>query len=346
MYLSLEQLLIIAWIETSQYLVAAEPRHPRLAAESPAVSTGARCKRQPCKMQEIALFCPPRFPCPISSQSPTAPAPHTDTTSCPEGPVPFPLLAVPSASLSLPGFAGLTPDTASVGHNTVVGMGRDPHAGRAPCGAAAPPGPAAPGAGVAPGQRGVSRAAGSGKRGEQAQFPPKHQGCCGGTLKYIPPPGISVTLPGLIPPSLGSSSSCLSPSPSPPSPLLNDCKASHFLSPITPAQYPRPCSKHSGTVRCLPSCPAAGHGQRRKVTARGRDQYGAFISRPHRASGSTHLQALLLERTIQQEQDEPCPVLPTCQRRNGHGGLLPGFGSFNCFTGAVPSLHSQGRGVG
>lgn len=64
-YLALEQLLIIAWSETSQYLVAAGPRHPRLAAESPAVSAGARCTRQPCKRQEIALFRPPP-PIPLS----------------------------------------------------------------------------------------------------------------------------------------------------------------------------------------------------------------------------------------------------------------------------------------
>lgn len=84
-YLALEQWLITAWSETSQHLVAAGPRDPRLAAASPAVSAGdaqggsARCREEPCLLPSSLLL------------SPAGPQP-------------------PYTSLSLPGFTGLTPD--------------------------------------------------------------------------------------------------------------------------------------------------------------------------------------------------------------------------------------------
>jgi len=162
-----------------------------------------------------------------------------------------------------------------------------------------------------------------------AQSPAKHQG--GRTPKYTPLPGSSATPP--------SPDSCLSPSPSPPSLLLNDCKASHFLSPITPAQYPRPRSKHDGTVRCLPKLP---RGQRRKATARGRDQYGAFISRPLRAWGSAHLRALLPQRPSGRSGASHL----LSHQLVGQEGFCCALGALSAQTGAAPSRHSQGRGVG
>lgn len=127
-------------------------------------------------MPQITLFSPPDSLVP----SPTSlPLPQHCSWAPPQGPVPFPWLPVPSASQSLPGFAGLTPNTAPL-----VPV-------RAPHEAAAPLDPAAPGSRVASGQTGRKNSGAGSRHGS-------HQGCCGDsrcTPKYIPPP--SVTSPGL-----------------------------------------------------------------------------------------------------------------------------------------------------
>lgn len=50
---------------------------------------------------------------------------------------------------------------------------------------------------------------------------------------------------------------------------------------------------------------------------------------------------------MKQEQDEPCPVLPTCRQGNEHGELLLGFGSFirpdrSCSLSAFPGGERRG----
>lgn len=285
----------------------------RVSRGSPAVSTGDGWKGNPARCKKNLVFSL-SFLCPISSQSPSAPASLTDTS---KGPVPFPwpsvpflgplspsldpcplslvpcpfplapcpfplvlclllLAPVPFPWLPVPRVSQALSGVAALTPNTAPSV---------PGGCLGTPTCQGPSQGSTRVQSG-SRANGAGGKGaEQAQLPPR------GHPKVHPTPLRQLrTFPGLTPlPSAPPAAA----SP-PPCPLPNDdAEVSHFPSPITPAQCP---GLRSGASR---GCPGAG-------PARPRGDPGIHTEPPSpksvfglpRSGLSTH-----------QEQGEPRPVL-------------------------------------